>query len=111
MRRSVVGIHFGIFGAPFSSQQQRPRPMATASFPGAPLILTSPNTLATVHQAREITQSHYMDRRTTAEYMGISQKFLATHLNDGPKRLKVGAKVLYRLGDVEDWMRQQEVSR
>lgn len=87
------------------------RPLAAASLPGVPLILTTPEALTSVQQAREITKSHYMNRRATAEYMGISEKFLATHLNDGPKRLKVGAKVLYRLGDVEDWMRQQEVSR
>ncbi|MFC0483887.1 helix-turn-helix transcriptional regulator [Pseudarthrobacter scleromae] len=52
-----------------------------------------------------------MNRRETAAFMGVSEKFLATHLLDGPKRLKVGTKVLYRLSDVEDWMKHQEVSR
>lgn len=75
------------------------------------MFLTSFNAPLPVERAREITNSHYMDRRTTAEYMSISEKFLATHLNDGPKRLRVGSRVVYRLSDVEDWMRQQEVSR
>lgn len=73
--------------------------------------MTTPNSLSTLDQARAITQSHYMDRRTTALYMGMSEKFLEKHLVDGPKRLKVGTRVIYRLRDVEEWMRQQEVSR
>ncbi|WP_176156821.1 hypothetical protein [Arthrobacter sp. P2b] len=52
-----------------------------------------------------------MNRRTTAAFMGVSEKFLATHLVDGPKRLRVGSKIVYRLSDVEDWMRQQEMTR
>lgn len=52
----------------------------------------------------------YMDRRTTAQYMSVSEKFLASHLTDGPKRMRVGSKILYRLSDVENWMRQQEVT-
>lgn len=72
-----------------------------------------PNThpsLLDAASAREVTQSLYMNRQVTAEYMGVSEKFLATHLRDGPKRLRVGTKVLYRLTDVETWMRQQEVT-
>ncbi|MDQ0663392.1 hypothetical protein QFZ35_001890 [Arthrobacter ulcerisalmonis] len=42
--------------------------------------------------------------------MGVSEKYLATHLRDGPKRMRVGSKVLYRLSDVETYMRQMEVS-
>ncbi|UYY80748.1 hypothetical protein OIT41_15735 [Arthrobacter sp. YA7-1] len=41
--------------------------------------------------------------------MSVSEKFLATHLHDGPKRIRLGTKVVYRLSDVENWMRQQEV--
>lgn len=52
-----------------------------------------------------------MNRRTAAEFMGVSEKFLATHLADGPKRLRVGSKIVYRLSDVEAWMRQQEITR
>jgi hypothetical protein len=70
-----------------------------------------PNNRASVNAARELTKSHYMDRRTTATYIGVSEKFLASHLHDGPKRLRVGSKVIYRLSDVEDWLRQQEVGR
>jgi hypothetical protein len=70
-----------------------------------------PRASVSLDKAREFTASHYMDRRLTALYMGVSEKFLATHLTDGPKRLRAGSKVLYRLSDVEDWMRQQEVSR
>lgn len=66
---------------------------------------------AIVEKAQQITQSVYMDRRTTAKYMGMSEKFLATHLSDGPKRLRVGSKIVYRLADVEEWMRQQEITR
>ena len=65
--------------------------------------------LPDVASAREATQSLYMNRRVTAEFMCVSEKFLATHLRDGPKRLRVGSKILYRLADVETWMRQQEV--
>ena len=66
---------------------------------------------AIVEKAQQITQSVYMDRRTTAKYMGVSEKFPATHLTDGPKRLRVGSKIVYRLADVEEWMRQQEITR
>lgn len=69
------------------------------------------STVVTVDKAWELTQSIYMDRRTTAQFMGVSEKFLATHLADGPKRLRVGSKILYRLSDVERWMQQQEVTR
>lgn len=65
--------------------------------------------LDTVEKAREITASLYMDRRATARFMSVSEKFLATHLHDGPKRIRLGTKVVYRLSDVENWMRQQEV--
>lgn len=68
-------------------------------------------TSATVEQAQHISNSLYMNRRTTAAFMGVSEKFLATHLVDGPKRLRVGSKIVYRLSDVEDWMRQQEMTR
>jgi hypothetical protein len=70
-----------------------------------------PPAVVSLDKAREITASHYMDRRLTALYMGVSTKFLATHLQDGPKRLRVGSKILYRLSDVENWMHQQEVCR
>ncbi|NQD87175.1 hypothetical protein HP499_05050 [Paenarthrobacter sp. CM16] len=66
---------------------------------------------ALVEKAQQVSQSLYMDRRATAAFMGVSEKFLATHLTDGPKRLRVGSKIVYRLSDVEDWMRQQEISR
>lgn len=72
---------------------------------------TSSNNLASIDKAWEVTQSMYLDRRTTAQFMGVSEKFLATHLLDGPKRLRVGSRILYRLSDVEHWMRQQEITR
>lgn len=75
------------------------------------LSTTPVHVKATVEKARQISQSMYMDRRTTAAFMGISEKFLATHLIDGPKRLRVGSKIVYRLSDVEEWMRQQEICR
>lgn len=62
-----------------------------------------------VAEAREHTGSLYLDRRKTALFMGVSEKYLATHLHDGPKRMRVGSKVIYRLSDVENYMRQMEV--
>lgn len=72
-----------------------------------------PTTVPTtaVDKAQEITGSVYLDRKECAAYMGVSEKFLATHLHDGPRRLRVGSKVIYRLADVENWMHQQEVTR
>jgi predicted DNA-binding transcriptional regulator AlpA len=67
--------------------------------------------MLTVAQARDITGSIYLNRREAAQFMGVSEKFLATHLSDGPKRLRVGSRTIYRLSDIEDWMRQQEVCR
>jgi hypothetical protein len=75
------------------------------------LFATLAHITATVEKAQQISQSLYMDRRTTAAFMGVSEKFLATHLTDGPKRLRVGSKIVYRLSDVEAWMRQQEITR
>lgn len=72
-------------------------------------ILTRPASNLAVAEARQITGSIYLDRRETAAFMGVSEKYLATHLRDGPKRMRVGSKVLYRLSDVESYMRQMEV--
>lgn len=82
------------------------RPLPSWSF-----ILQPPTTLPMVAQAREVTSSIYLDRREASQFMAVSEKFLATHLADGPKRLRVGSKILYRLSDIEEWMRQQEVCR
>lgn len=65
----------------------------------------------TAAEARELTGNVYLDRVQAAEYMGISEKWLATHRFDGPTMLKVGSKVLYRLKDIESYMKQQEVPR
>lgn len=67
--------------------------------------------MPTVTQAQELTASIYLSRREASQFMCVSEKFLATHLSDGPKRLRVGSKIIYRLSDIEDWMRQQEVGR
>lgn len=69
------------------------------------------SSVSNVNEARQLTNALYMDRRTTAAYIGVSEKFLATHLTDGPRRLRVGSKIVYRLSDVEEWMRQQEIPR
>lgn len=83
-----------------------------ASVPSHPEFLLSPITTAiSPEQAREITSSVYLSRRDAALYMCVSEKFLATHLNDGPLRLRLGSKIVYRVSDIEDWMRQQEVRR
>lgn len=73
--------------------------------------LQSSTILPMVTQAREVTSSIYLDRREASQYMCVSAQFLATHLVDGPKRLRLGSKIVYRLSDIEDWMRQQEVCR
>jgi hypothetical protein len=65
----------------------------------------------TAAEARELTGNVYLDRVETAAYMGISEKWLATHRFDGPTMLKVGNKALYRLKDIENYMRQQEMRR
>lgn len=69
------------------------------------------STTISAEQARGITSSVYLTRREAAQYISVSEKFLATHLTDGPKFLRVGSMVRYRLSDIEDWMRQQEVCR
>ncbi|MDR6988957.1 hypothetical protein J2Y66_003465 [Paenarthrobacter nitroguajacolicus] len=68
------------------------------------------STVVTDDKAQGLTQLTYIDRRTTAQFMGVNEKFLATRLTDGPKRLRVGSKILYRLPDVETCMKQQEVT-
>ncbi|WP_442544999.1 hypothetical protein ACSBOX_04535 [Arthrobacter sp. KN11-1C] len=76
-------------------------------------MTTTPNpphpSKATAASARQLTGSTYLDRKQTAAYMAVSEKFLATHLHDGPKRMRVGNKAIYKLSDVENYMRQMEV--
>lgn len=63
-----------------------------------------------VDAAREITGSIYLSRREASLYIGVSEKFLATHLVDGPRRIKIGSnRTNYRLSDLETWMSQREV--
>jgi len=63
----------------------------------------------TAAEAREITGSVYLDRVEAAAFMGVSEKWLATHRGySGPKMLKVGGKAIYRLSDLENYMKQQE---
>ncbi|MHA7261939.1 helix-turn-helix transcriptional regulator [Arthrobacter sp. TMN-37] len=64
----------------------------------------------TAATAREITGNLYLTRRECAAYMGVSEKFLATHLSDGPPRRLIGSKVIYRLSDVDRWMDHQVVT-
>lgn len=72
--------------------------------------LTSPALRLSVSEVRKLTGSVYLNRRETATFMGVSEKYLATHLRDGPTRMRVGSRVLYRVSDVESYMRQMEVS-
>ena len=60
-------------------------------------------------EVRQMTGSTYVSRREAAAIMCVSEKYLATHLHDGPKRLRLGSKVVYRLADIESYMRQMEV--
>jgi predicted DNA-binding transcriptional regulator AlpA len=60
--------------------------------------------------AREITGSIYLSRREASLYLGTSEKFLATHLVDGPRRIRIASnRTRYRLSDLETWMSQREV--
>lgn len=63
----------------------------------------------TAASARKLSGSNYLDRKEAAAYMAVSEKYLATHLHDGPKRMRLGSKVIYNLSDVENYMRQMEV--
>lgn len=63
-----------------------------------------------VADARQITGSAYVNRKEAAAFMCVSEKYLATHLHDGPKRLQLGRKVVYRLSDIENFMHQMEVN-
>ena len=71
---------------------------------------TLTRSLHTVAAARQISGSTYMDRKEAAAFMCVSEKYLATHLHDGPKRLQLGSKVIYRLSDIENFMHQMEVN-
>ena len=72
--------------------------------------ITRTRPLLTVADARQTTGSTYMDRKEAAAFMCVSEKYLATHLHDGPKRLQLGRKVVYRLSDIENFMHQMEVN-
>ena len=57
-----------------------------------------------------MTGSHYLSRKEAAVYLGVSEKALATHIHgDGPKFYKFFGKVAYKVADLENWARQQEV--
>lgn len=71
---------------------------------------TSPTSLLTLQDARHLTGSAYINRKEAAAFMCVSEKYLATHLHDGPKRLRLGSKVVYRLSDIENFMHQMEVN-
>ena len=70
-----------------------------------------PRKKITAKEARELTKSVYMDRASTAEYLGITSAALANHTDDGPPFHKFFGRVLYNLADVENWARQQKVER
>lgn len=53
----------------------------------------------------------YINRRDAAAYLCVSEKFLASHLHDGPKRILVGSRVVYRVSDLDAWMTQREAGR
>jgi predicted DNA-binding transcriptional regulator AlpA len=65
----------------------------------------------TAAEARALTGSVYLDREAAAEYMGISARWLANNRHTGPRYLKVGNQVLYKLSEIESYMKQQEVPR
>lgn len=73
-------------------------------------LSSTPRGAISAATAREITGNVYLTRKECAAYMSVSEKFLATHLVDGPTRLRVGSRVLYRLSDVDRWMSHQVVS-
>lgn len=55
--------------------------------------------------------SPFLTRRETAEYLRVSEKWLAqSGRARGPKFYKFGALCRYRLEDVVSWARQQQVA-
>ena len=61
----------------------------------------------TLHVAETEPMSAYaMSTADAAAFVGLSVKTLANMRSDGtgPKYLKVGSKVLYRVSDLEDWI-------
>lgn len=65
----------------------------------------------TAAEARELTGSVYLDREAAGEYMGISPRWLANNCHTGPTYIRVGAQVLYKLSDIESYMKAHEVPR
>jgi predicted DNA-binding transcriptional regulator AlpA len=46
-----------------------------------------------------------------AEYLGepIGNIYARNHFGTGPKRIKIGRAVRYRLSDIEAWLRTREI--
>lgn len=61
--------------------------------------------------AREVSGTHWLNRKEAARYLGIGYQTLCNHRADGPKHSKFFGSVRYRLVDLDAWARQQVVSR
>lgn len=66
---------------------------------------------ASGHPSGNSLDSPFLTRRETAEYLRVSEKWLAqSGKSRGPKFFKFGALCRYRLDDVVSWARQQQVA-
>jgi hypothetical protein len=54
-------------------------------------------------------QTRYVDTVAAAEHIGVSASFLEKRrcTGDGPPFLKIGARVMYRLTDLDAWLSGQ----
>ncbi|MFQ4150303.1 helix-turn-helix domain-containing protein [Arthrobacter sp. LAPM80] len=86
----------------------RHQPKGTTINTPTPATAPLPVDVAT---ARDITGNIWLSRNDAAAYLGLSAKTLAQHLHDGPTYSKFFGSVKYRLSDLDNWARQQQVRR
>lgn len=72
-------------------------------------------TSITEHLNREGTSQprYLMNSQQAAQHLGVRNETMATwrHRGTGPNYIKVGSTVRYRKNDLEDFLRQREVTR
>lgn len=73
--------------------------------------ITTATAAITAATAQDITGNIWLSRPEAAAYLGCSAKTLAQHLHDGPTYSKFFGMVKYRLTDLDNWARQQQVRR
>ena len=55
--------------------------------------------------SRSDNELHYLRTREAAEFLGLSHRTLEKHrtYGTGPKYLKLGGRVVYRVQDLQEW--------